>query len=149
MAVEGTEEPVLGCSSRVHSGIRITTDTPECKTRVSVAMNRIVNKIRFISFVDVALPNTISARTVEDYSEVPELGNVMQHIRMYDQSTAISVDMTKCMECTRCVRMCRDVQGLGIWKFNDGAAVPITTSTNQKISETTCISCGQVCGLLV
>ena len=71
----------------------------------------------------------------------------MQHTlgsKMGDASTALQVDMTKCIECTRCVRVCRDVQGLGIWKFNEGAAVPITTSSNMPVSETMCISCGQV-----
>ena len=113
--------------------MRITTETAECKAKAALAMSRIVSKIR--------------TRKPEDFVDSPDLDDVVQHTlgTAFEQSsTALQVDMTKCIECTRCVRVCRDVQGLGIWKFNEGAAVPITTSSGLPIDDTLCVSCGQV-----
>eukprot|EP01105_Mastigella_eilhardi_P016984 TRINITY_DN38_c0_g2_i3.p1 TRINITY_DN38_c0_g2~~TRINITY_DN38_c0_g2_i3.p1 ORF type:complete len:1200 (-),score=403.08 TRINITY_DN38_c0_g2_i3:174-3629(-) len=129
--VEGTAEPVLGCSSRVAPGMHITTDTKECQSRSSLAMSQIVNKVR-----DRA-PGSFHA---------PELANLMEYSiqNAYDDSSnAIQLDITKCVECTRCVRMCKDVQGLNIWKFSEGQVVPITTSSGLDVADTLCVSCGQ------
>eukprot|EP01105_Mastigella_eilhardi_P016985 TRINITY_DN38_c0_g3_i1.p1 TRINITY_DN38_c0_g3~~TRINITY_DN38_c0_g3_i1.p1 ORF type:complete len:1209 (-),score=302.45 TRINITY_DN38_c0_g3_i1:136-3645(-) len=130
--VEGSAEPVLGCSAHVSPGMRIVTDTIECQNRSALAMSRIVNKTR--------------TRAPENFAHAPELANLMEHSlqRAYDDSSAaIQLDTTKCVECTRCVRMCRDVQGLNIWKYNEGQVVPITTSSGLDIADTLCVSCGQ------
>jgi len=132
VAVEGTKDPVLGCSAHVAPGMRITTETPECKARAALAMNRLVSKVRF--------------RTPENFSHAPELARAMEHTMSMaydDSSSALQQDMTKCIECGRCSRMCRDIQGLGIWKLTDGAVVPITTSSGLPLADTLCVSCGQ------
>lgn len=130
--VEGSAEPVLGCSAHVSPGMKIITNTQECQNRSSLAMSRIVSKVR--------------NRAPENFSHAPELANLMEYSiqNAYDDSSnAIMLDITKCIECNRCVRMCRDVQGLGIWKFNDGQVIPITTSSGLTVDETLCVSCGQ------
>ena len=130
--VEGSAEPVLGCSAKVTPGMRIATETPECKLRAALAMNRLVQKVRF--------------RTPENFSHAPELARVMEHTiaNAYDDtSNALQQDMTKCIECGRCVRMCKDIQGLGIWKLTDGAVVPVSTSSGLPLADTLCVSCGQ------
>lgn len=103
--VEGAKEPVLGCSSFVVPGMRIRTATAECITRTQTAMSRIVNKVR--------------SRQPEAFSHAPELARLVtysQQTAFDDSSHAIQLDLNKCVECARCVRVCRDVQGLGIWK---------------------------------
>ena len=45
VSVEGTKDPILGCSAHVSPGMRIVTDTQECKAKTALAMSRIVNKI--------------------------------------------------------------------------------------------------------
>ena len=55
--------------------------------------------------------------------------------------------MSKCLDCARCVRACRDFQGLGIWTCNDSAVYPISTSNSLNLDETSCVSCGQCVSL--
>lgn len=86
----------------------------------------------------------ISSRALKDFTDAPELDNIMHHLRMFDNTNSLTVDMSKCTECTRCVRMCRDVQALAIWKFNDGAAVAVSTAGHTQLVDTMCVSCGQV-----
>lgn len=78
-----------------------------------------------------------------EFSDNTEVSEVLHHTLNFS-STALQVDLTKCVECTRCVRVCTEVQGIGVWKYHEGAAFPITTIANKPITETMCISCGQV-----
>jgi NADH-quinone oxidoreductase subunit G len=95
-------------------------------------MARIISKVR--------------SRQPETFEHAPELASLVRYTTesAYDDSSnALVLDLTKCVECARCVRVCKDVQGLGIWKLNEGAVVPISTSTGAPLSETLCVSCGQ------
>ena len=59
-------------------------------------------------------------------------------------SKAITVDMSKCILCGDCVRVCEEMQGVGILKFvGRGPDLRIATEGDAKLSETHCVSCGQ------
>ena len=59
-------------------------------------------------------------------------------------SHAIDVDMTKCILCGDCVRVCDEVQGMKIWRFaGRGPALHIATVGKAKLDATHCVSCGQ------
>ena len=59
-------------------------------------------------------------------------------------SKAITVDMSKCILCGDCVRVCEEMQGVGILKFvGRGPELRIATEGDAKLSETHCVSCGQ------
>lgn len=56
-------------------------------------------------------------------------------------SYAIVRDMDKCISCKRCIKMCEDVQGIGVYEFVDNSFA--STKGNIPLSETNCINCGQ------
>ncbi len=59
-------------------------------------------------------------------------------------SPAIKRDLDKCVLCGRCVRVCRDVQTVGVYSFmNRGLASAVTTAYNKPVFSTQCVSCGQ------
>jgi len=59
-------------------------------------------------------------------------------------SKAIERDLVKCVLCGRCVRMCRDVQTVGVYSFAcRGLDSAVTTAFDKPIAETPCVSCGQ------
>jgi formate dehydrogenase major subunit len=55
----------------------------------------------------------------------------------------IRVDMSRCIGCQRCVRICEDLQGESIWHaFGRGAELHIGTLNDQPLIETPCVGCG-------
>ena len=59
-------------------------------------------------------------------------------------SKAISVDMSKCILCGDCVRVCEEMQGMSILRFvGRGPNLRIATAGDAKLSATHCVSCGQ------
>ncbi|MEM3399515.1 MAG: NADH-dependent [FeFe] hydrogenase, group A6 [Candidatus Micrarchaeia archaeon] len=59
-------------------------------------------------------------------------------------SPAIERDLDKCILCGRCVRVCRDIQTVGVYSFaKRGLNSVVTTAYDKPISETPCVSCGQ------
>ncbi|MBQ9459721.1 MAG: (2Fe-2S)-binding protein [Oscillospiraceae bacterium] len=59
-------------------------------------------------------------------------------------SKAITVDMNKCILCGDCVRVCEEVQGVGILHFaGRGPDLHIATTGEAKLKDTHCVSCGQ------
>ena len=66
-----------------------------------------------------------------------------------DSNPVIKVDMNKCILCTRCVRVCSEVQGSFVWGISHrGADAHIMAGADQQMLEAGCESCGlfvQVC----
>jgi len=59
-------------------------------------------------------------------------------------SPSIVRDPNKCILCGDCVRMCHEVQGVGVLGFAQrGSKLQITTPFNRDLSETECVGCGQ------
>ncbi len=59
-------------------------------------------------------------------------------------SPAIVRDPNKCILCGDCVRVCDEMQGMGILNFaHRGSDLQVTPAFDRKLSDTNCISCGQ------
>ncbi|NLI12320.1 [FeFe] hydrogenase, group A [Pelotomaculum propionicicum] len=59
-------------------------------------------------------------------------------------SPSIVRDPNKCILCGDCVRMCKEVQGLGIWDFaHRGSKTVVTTAFDKELSDVACVNCGQ------
>lgn len=61
-----------------------------------------------------------------------------------DSSPSILRDPSKCILCGDCVRVCSEVQGMGILDFaHRGADIQVTPAFDKDLNETDCVSCGQ------
>jgi NADH-quinone oxidoreductase subunit G len=59
-------------------------------------------------------------------------------------SPALVKNPNKCILCGDCVRMCKEVQGLGIWDFAfRGSKTQVTTAFGKPLQEVACVNCGQ------
>lgn len=60
-----------------------------------------------------------------------------------DPHPAISVDMNKCILCTRCIRACNEVQGRFVWGMSERSGqTQISAGINGTMLEAGCESCG-------
>lgn len=59
-------------------------------------------------------------------------------------STSIVRDPNKCILCGDCVRMCKEIQGIGVLDFaNRGSKMVVTPAFHKQIGEVDCVNCGQ------
>ncbi len=67
-----------------------------------------------------------------------------EHVPMDFSSPAVTFDLNKCILCGDCVRVCDEVQGMGILRFaGRGPNLHIEAGDGQELSATHCVSCGQ------
>ena len=60
-----------------------------------------------------------------------------------DSHPYIHVDMSKCITCYRCVRICDEVQGQFVWQvLNRGHETRIVPDSGTTLGESSCVSCG-------
>ncbi len=61
-----------------------------------------------------------------------------------DSSYAIVRNPNKCVLCGNCVRVCSELQGVGVLNFmHRGSDAMVTPAFNRPLSATNCVSCGQ------
>ena len=66
------------------------------------------------------------------------------HYEMDTSSPSIVRDPNKCILCGDCIRVCDELQGMGILNFSyRGSDLQVMPAFNKKLSETNCIGCGQ------
>ena len=59
-------------------------------------------------------------------------------------SPSIVRDPNKCILCGNCVRVCNEIQGVGVLGFaHRGTDAVVTPAFNRNMAETNCVSCGQ------
>ena len=66
------------------------------------------------------------------------------HYELDESSPALVRDPNKCILCGDCIRVCEEMQGMGILNFaHRGSDLQVMPAFDRKLSETNCISCGQ------
>jgi hydrogenase, Fe-only len=66
------------------------------------------------------------------------------HFELDDSSPAIVRDPNKCILCGDCIRVCEEMQGMGILNFAyRGSNLQVMPAFDKKLSATDCVSCGQ------
>ncbi|MCX7772338.1 MAG: [FeFe] hydrogenase, group A [Clostridia bacterium] len=61
-----------------------------------------------------------------------------------DSSVSIVRNPNKCIMCGDCVRMCEEVQGVGVLGFAyRGSKIQVTTAFNKELGKVDCVGCGQ------
>ncbi|MBE7007786.1 MAG: 4Fe-4S dicluster domain-containing protein [Ruminococcaceae bacterium] len=71
-------------------------------------------------------------------------GDTRERAEIDDSSPAVFRDPNKCILCGDCVRVCEEMQGMGIIDFvNRGSRMQVAPAFDRKLSETKCVSCGQ------
>jgi formate dehydrogenase major subunit len=83
-------------------------------------------------------------RLIQQYGlETELLGERQKHL-VDDSHPYIHADMSQCVECFRCVRICAELQGQFVWNImgRGGATTLITPDSNTNLLESNCVSCG-------
>jgi len=136
---------VAACSTPPTPGMRILTNSPRVqRVRRTVLELLLANHERECTTCEKNgncklqdLANRFGVRKIR-------FGERDMKLPIDDSSASIVRDPNKCILCGDCVRMCSEVQGIGILNFaNRGSKVQVTPAFNKKMAEVECVNCGQ------
>ncbi len=143
----GTGRLVSACSTKAEDGMTVMTRTDEVEK--TVKQNLALLRCRH--------PNRCMTCEASGHCDLQDLA---YHFQVEDclpstlhrprpgerdlSSFALIRDMSKCVLCTRCIRVCSEIQGMNILGLIDrGSDLQVTTPDDVPIADTQCISCGQ------
>ncbi|KAJ5077271.1 iron hydrogenase [Anaeramoeba ignava] len=127
------------CATQVREGMKIFTNTVSVKDQQRQAILELRMKQR----------SRVLRAKEEKFDHSTEFGKLLDRIvdTFIDNSNyAISVDLSKCIDCARCAQVCDRIQGMSVISFparSIGAIETVFRTRGKFLSETQCIACGQ------
>ena len=159
VCLAGIDHPVPACATPVAEGIEIETHTPEIEeTRRTLlqllaadysldAVERWPGKQfhRWLKYYQVPIGKGFDVQpaqlAAEDLIEQP-IPTERSGVFRDTTHPYIAADLTRCIECFRCIRICNEVQGQFVWHIvgpgNEARIVP----NGPTLLTSSCVSCG-------
>lgn len=147
--VTGKRRLLAACSTEVWEGMDVHTDTEIVRdTQVSILQLMLANHHKDC----LSCPrnqNCDLQRLCSRFNILKSpLPNVVKDEPRIETNPSIVRDPSKCIRCGRCIRACKDVQGIAALTYagrsND---IVVTTAFNKPMEKTDCVLCGQ-CSLV-
>jgi len=140
--VEGKPRPVTACNTLLTDRMVISTNTPALENE-----RRMLLKMLAQDHPGEGLRQTPDKPFYQyalHYGLTEADFNGSHETRLLDDSHPyIHVDMSQCIVCYRCVRICEEVQGQFVWQvFNRGHETRIVPDSGTTLRESSCVSCG-------
>ncbi len=134
---------VPACITPVEDGMQILTASPAVETtrRMILAMQA----EHYPADAVDRFPNKPFHRLLRQY-HIPATGNGREADPPFfrdDTHPYLTVDMTRCITCRRCVQVCDELQGQFVWReWNRGAGTRIRPGAASTLAGGGCVRCG-------
>ena len=139
--VKGWGRPVTACNTPILDGMEIQTHTPEIEQSRRTLLHLLAREYP-LEPVD-RFPEKEFHRYLRTYHLESELRGSHKNELLDDSHPYIQVDMSQCIYCFRCVRVCEEVQGQFVWRvWNRGADTRILPDSGTTLLESSCVACG-------
>lgn len=147
--VTGKRRLLAACSTEVWEGMDVHTDTEIVRdTQVSILQLMLANHHKDC----LSCPrnqNCDLQRLCSRFNILKSpLPNVVKDEPRIETNPSIVRDPSKCIRCGRCIRACKDVQGIAALTYAGRSSdIVVTTAFNKPMEKTDCVLCGQ-CSLV-
>ena len=140
--VEGKAHPVTACNTPLVAGMAVWTHPPSLENERRMLLRMLaqdhpgegLQRAPDKPFYHYALQYGL---TESDFD-----GSHESHL-LDDSHPYIHVDMSQCIMCYRCVRICDEVQGQFVWQvLSRGHDTRIVPDSGTTLRESSCVSCG-------
>ena len=136
--VEGYDHDMPACKLYPQQGLSIRTDAPRLEAERHHNLSLLASHFP----TDWDGSNTEFGQWLEQY-DIEIKGAPLRFERDGDPHPSISVDMNKCILCTRCVRACEEIQGRFVWGVADRSdGSHIVAGLDTHMLDARCESCG-------
>lgn len=144
--VEGKNNLVLACLTKIEEGMVIKTDTEKVQERVKTRVSALLNKHEFKCGPCPRRENCELLKLVIKTKAKAATPFVVKEKKEYidDRSKSIMIDRSKCILCGRCVAACSTKTGTNTLKIaNVNGTRIVTTGSDKWLDDTNCLLCGQ------
>ncbi len=140
--VAGANQAIVSCENDIFDGIEIETHTPDVEESREMSLRMLARRYPLKAYKE--FPDKPFHRLARDYGLTDaDFRTDLNGDLVDDSHPYIRVDMTRCVDCYRCVRICDEVQGQYVWQVYDrGRKTRITPNSGTTLRESTCVSCG-------
>jgi NADH-quinone oxidoreductase subunit G len=143
--VEGERNPTRACVREVTPGMKVLTNTPKVRAIRKTVVELLLSNHPQDCFTCVRNQN---CQLLDAASELGvrsiRLNNICEKKDLDTTSVSITRDPNKCILCSRCIRMCNDIQKVGAIDFsNRGFDLEVCTFGGEGLGKSECVNCGQ------
>ncbi|MBK9707405.1 MAG: formate dehydrogenase subunit alpha [Acidobacteria bacterium] len=139
--IGGMTHPATSCNTKLAEGMVIETHTPELEAERRGLMKMYTD--HYPAQPVQLFPDKKFHKYLRDYGLTMDCTGDFNPDLLDDTHPYIRVDMSQCIDCYRCVRICREVQGQFVWEvINRGAETRILPDSGTTLLESSCVSCG-------
>jgi formate dehydrogenase major subunit len=139
--IDGWSRPVTACNTQLADGMTIETHTPELEEERRGLLAMLAD--RYPAETVRRFPSKALHRYLREYGVEEACSGVFDPELLDDSHPYIHVDMSHCIDCYRCVRICKEVQGQFVWEVvNRGSATRILPDSGTTLIESSCVGCG-------
>ena len=144
--VKGIARPVAACVTSVQEGMEVTTDSPRLTQYRRMVLELLFSERNHVCSVCVSNGGCDLQDLAQEF-RLTHLTVPYQYPRhKVDASHPwFTLDHNRCILCTRCVRVCDEIEGAHTWDlFGRGMQARVITDLNQPWgSSQTCTGCGK------
>jgi predicted molibdopterin-dependent oxidoreductase YjgC len=143
--VEGARGLLPACTTEVTPGMVVTTSNE----RIDSIRRTVVELLLSDHPQDCMTCESTGACALQDLAyrfgvKESEYGGETHDYHLLDDNPVIERDLNKCILCGRCVRICEEIVGAGVYGFVDrGFDAIVSTPYDRPLEETPCLFCGQ------
>ena len=139
--IEGQVRPVTACTTLLADGMEIKTHTAQLEQLRRTQLRLLARRYPKAESGDS--PSNDFLRLIRDYALEHDLGATSCTDSVDDSHSCIQVDISRCIHCFRCVRICEEVAGRFVWKaWNRGDCTEIRPASGVDLRNSDCVSCG-------
>lgn len=137
--VRGIERPPCACATPVEAGMEVETHTAALESFRRTMLEGYAARIPAEDPARFA--GKPLQRWLEAYGVAPS--GTRRPGQEHPAHPYLDVDLSWCVACGRCVRICDELQGQGIWTFTGrGAGVGVAPQMAPGLAASACVSCG-------
>ena len=133
------------CTTKPKNGMRIRTNTSRLlKYRRMILELMLASHCRDCTACEKNRSCRLQEMAVRFGIHHVHFKDTREHVPMDFSSPAVTFDLNKCILCGDCVRVCEEMQGMGILNFAyRGSSAQVMPAFDRKMAQTKCVSCGQ------
>lgn len=140
--VKGSPRPLAACTTELKSDMEIETHTAELTEARRMNLRMLARKYPRQPFLQ--FPEKPFHKLAREYGlDADDFLGEQDQALIDNSHPYIHVDMSRCIDCYRCVRICDEVQGQFVWQVvNRGDATHIVPDSGATFKDSSCVSCG-------
>jgi NADH-quinone oxidoreductase subunit G len=143
--IEGDRNPVRACVRDATQGMKVLTNTPKIREIRRTVVELLLTNHPQDCFTCIRNQNCNLLDAASELGiRTEQLNRVAKKKELDLSSVSVTRDPNKCILCSRCIRVCNDVQTVGAIDFaNRGFNLDVTSFGKRTLAKSECINCGQ------